>query len=166
MSKIELSEYLAKNGNVTVDEDDLNKLLGVEPKRGGMPKCGEVYRFITSCGQVDSTYWAGDSTDIYRYYTLNCFKTEEKAEKAKDAMLMCGKLMIYAKEHNEGELNWEDGSQNKYGLYSDPSGLHYYTNQLCRGYNELFFTSSKIRSDAIESVGGEDEVLRVLYGVE
>jgi len=88
-----------------VPEDAVNDLVGkyLRPVKQPIwkPKRGEPYCFINNDGVICKTFWANFPSDIYRWETSNCYKTEDEAGFYVTVNEVTGKLRNFAREHNE-----------------------------------------------------------------
>lgn len=76
------------------------------------PKCGVVYFYLKHDGYIGSTHWGIEDTDLFRFNTGNCFKTEQEAEEYKENLLTKQALKDLALELNNGvEIDWDNKSQ-------------------------------------------------------
>lgn len=84
-----------------------------------MPEYEEKYFFVDSCGGIDYKFWEETETDLFRFNTGNCFKTEQEAEEYKENLLTKQALKDLALELNNGvEICWDDFYQEKYRIFS------------------------------------------------
>lgn len=83
------------------------------------PKCGVVYFYLKHDGYIGSTHWGIEDTDLFRFNTGNCFKTEQEAEEYAENLLTKQQLKDLALELNNGvEIDWHDFYQEKYRIFS------------------------------------------------
>lgn len=83
------------------------------------PEYEEKYFFVDSCGSIDYQFWEETKTDLFRFNTGNCFKTEQEAEDYKENLLTKQALKDLALELNNGvEIDWADFYQEKYRIFS------------------------------------------------
>ena len=103
-------------------ENEVNspEFEGVKKGIRQMPEYEEKYFFVDSCGNIDYKFWEETETDLFRFNTGNCFKTEQEAEEYKENLLIKQQLKDLALELNEGvEIDWKSGEQDKNYLYLD-----------------------------------------------
>lgn len=131
------------------------------------PEIGEIYWFIDGLGDVVNDTWGDDAFDEYHYKTHNCFKTEEEAEFKREQDNVHYELLNYAEEHNEGEIDWKDLSQEKWFLVFDYeyNRMDIYRTLNCVHMNQIYFTRERIAKSAIKAVG-EDRTRKYLFNVE
>lgn len=86
-------------------------------------------------------------------------------ELAKEPVAKGSELQDYALEHNEGEIDWENGLQRKYSIAYD--FLKEDTVIICHlmnKRNDAYFTSPEIARAAIASIG-EDRLKKYYFEV-
>lgn len=108
---MKLQDYLKKYGNVSVDEQELNEVLGLKPKRW-QPGYGEHYWYVDASEDVENYKWAGDELDLGILNYSGVYKTKGEAEFARDKQ----KFLLKMKrdfEDNTDEIDWENRSQDK-----------------------------------------------------
>lgn len=117
---------------------ELKKQRDEKPKRvaGWRPKLGEAYHLINDCGSPTSTYWYGDTTDLWRLSQNNVFRT-------KDDALAYRKICTRAQDLIEkGErIDWENTKQNKWFFYynSDVKGIESLSNMFLQYPDTTYF---------------------------
>lgn len=158
---MKLSELIEKHGNKEVDEQAVINMLGL--KKLDKPKMGERYWFVNTV--VDFTVWEDDDIDSYYYSQGNCFPTKEKAKLYNRVLETESKLRQYAKEHNEGAIDWDNTGQEKCNIVLDahfdvPDIRYSYIGQCPR---TIYFTSSKIANAAVKAVGKEAVIEYLKY---
>ncbi|MDD4370962.1 MAG: hypothetical protein PHD56_07810 [Anaerostipes sp.] len=158
--------------NLTEDErKELMRLVekSSEPKsKIWKPGKDEEYYFIDNFGTNDNSIWNDDSVDFRRYDIGNVFKTRKEAELAARKQKVIVELEQYAIEHNEDDINW-NGTECKY-KYSiaynhGKKELIVIPNKVLEDMGQIYFTSIKIASDAINAVG-LDSIEKYMFGVE
>lgn len=103
-------------------EKDVNspEFEGIKKGVRQIPEYGEKYFFVNSRGDIDYKFWEEIETDLFRFNTGNCFKTEQEAEEYKENLLTKQQLKDLALELNNGvEFDWENDNQHKYVIYVD-----------------------------------------------
>ena len=153
---MKLSELIEKHGNKDVDEWAVVNVLGL--KTSDKPWIGEEYWCVSDGGVVDIAEWEDNDMDNFCYSQNNCFATKEEAETYKRVLETESKLRQYAKEHNEGVIDWGNAEQEKNSVCldtkaDDPCIINWvYTRKTPR---TIYFTSEEIANAAIEAVGKE-----------
>ena len=152
---MKLSELIEKHGNKEVDEWAVVNVLGL--KTSDKPWIGEEYWCVSDGGVVDIADWEDNDEDNFCYSQGNCFHTKEEVETYKRVLETESKLRQYAREHNEGVIDWDDAEQKKYHIYFevDDTYVNIDWTKLHKTPREIYFTSSKIANAAVESVGKE-----------
>lgn len=152
---MKLSEFIEKHGNKEVDEQVFIDALGL--KKLDKLNYGDVYWFVNANGDVISCTWLNMPSDNYRNSQGNCFPTAEEAEAYKRVLETESKLRQYAKEHNEGEIEWDNARQRKYNIHLDLvfNEVCIINTSMCKFPRRIYFTSEKIANAAIEAVGKE-----------
>lgn len=152
---MKLNELIEKYKNKEVDEQAVINMLGL--KKSDKPEYGDTYWYVDSLGNVISCIWLNMPGDNYRYFRGNCFATEEEAETYKRVLYTEGKLKLYAKEHNDGAIDWYDFEQEKYYLQLNVDDECKYIDFIYkfRQPREIYFTSYEIANAAVEEIGEE-----------
>lgn len=150
---MKLSELIEKHGNKEVDEQVVVNVLGL--KTSVRPKFEDKYWFVR--GDVCEETWINDKIDNFRYSQGNCFDTKEEAETYKRVLETEGKLKQFAKEHNEGVIDWGNAEQKKYHIYFEVDDIYVNIDwtKLHKTPREIYFTSEEIANAAVEAVGKE-----------
>ena len=158
---MKLQDYLKKYGNVSVDEKELNKVLGVKPKRW-IPEYGETYRYVGVDGEVRSFDWVGDEWDLGILNYSEVYKSREEAEFARDKQTFLRKMKRDF-EDNTDEIDWEDQHQDKCYLdydYGDGRLWISYTN-MYPTQGTLYTTNYKWLEQYIED--NEEDIKKYVF---
>lgn len=163
--------------NITVNmenlsEEEREQLIKLIHKSNGFkskmwkPKCGELFFYISGRGDIFSSIWI-NSYICSEYYSIgNCFKTKEEAEFALEKVRVETELRRFAEENNECEIDWTDEDQEKWCMhYSYGDGDVYFTDAYCHKRNDIYFSSKRIGSQAVNSIG-EERLKKYYFGVE
>ena len=131
------------------------------------PKYGEKYFFVDSRGYIDYKFWEEIETDLFRFNTGNCFKTEQEAEDYKENLLTKQALKDLALELNNGvEIDWKSEKKYKHYLY-----LNYQTNALNTYWvrsgqdNNIYCLNAKFLTIAKDRIGEEKLIKLIKSGV-
>lgn len=160
MTQEEFNEKVkALEDQIKKSQAELEELKAVkveEPQRRikrWKPDFGERYWTVTSGGDVDTTYWADDIHDRWRYLTGNCFKTKEEAEESKKQIEYTARYKKYIEEHSE-PIDWEDFNQNKYLAVFDfrNHSVSVDWGHLIKKQGTIYASSEEIIWDAINCV--------------
>ena len=74
-----------------------------------IPEMRDEYYYLNTFGEVSCSDWMADETDLFRFNSGNCFKTEQEVEKYKENLLTRQALKDLALElNNEVEIDWGD----------------------------------------------------------
>lgn len=166
---MKLDKYIKTRGNVDVAPEELDKLLGVKVGRR-KPNISDEYWYINNQGLMADGGWYDCRIDNYRYYTDNCFLTEEAAEQKLRVIQTEIELRKYAEEHNEDVIDWKDGKQYKWSLYYDfiSNCIDFGGTPIFFTPNQIYFTSEEIARAAVNEIGEERvaEYLKYRSGVD
>ena len=119
---MEKQELLSKIDEIEKQLEELkNQVNSIEFE--GIKKCvrqkpeyEEKYFFVDS--SIDYQFWEETKTDLFRFNTGNCFKTEQEAEDYKENLLTKQALKDLALELNNGvEIDWKNEEQPKFYIY-------------------------------------------------
>ena len=161
---ITVEDSLAEDWEVVEEEKK-------EKKKYWKPKKDEKYYFITAyeydvCVMDDMNDEV--IVDDNRINMGNCFKAEEEAEHMVEKLKVIHELQKFAYENNEGEIDWNNFSQNKFCLIYDNEVnnifVDYFSFTRTNPFN-IYFTSFKIAKRAIEEIG-EDRIKKYYFNVE
>ena len=166
MNKQQIIEQIDElKQKIEILENQVNSLEFEGIKKGvrKKPEDGEKYFFVNSRGYIDYKFCEEIETDLFRFNTGNCFKTEQEAEDCKENLLTKQALKDLALELNNGvEIDWKSHKQEKYYIYFDygKMGLNQYysymAQQACINcLNENFLTIAKDRI-------GEEKLIKLI----
>lgn len=121
------------------------------------PKKYVGYWFINTGGEANQTMWYDTDFDNRVFALNNCFPTEEEAEAAAKKKRVLAKVEIFAKEHNNGEINWKNARQSKYAITYDyhSSKLLVLNVRYALDVGSVFFTSKEVAQACIDEMGDE-----------
>jgi len=129
-------------------------------KESWNPKYGEKYYIIDKLGKANFMMSRSSIYDRTRINNLNCFKTQEEAERVAFEQLLHRKLKKFALENNNQEINWNIINQEKYRIYYD------YEEQILvvdwtkstKNLGQIYFTSKDVAEKSIEKF--KDDLIR------
>ena len=165
------------NNTITVNMENLtqeerNQLISLveksnksKTKKRWRAEKDERYYFINSYSDIIQDVEKYTRVDNQRYKIDNYFKTREKAEFEKEKRLVYQELKNYALEHNEGEIDWNNAKQYKYYIYCYKGGIYIGNKNTTMYLGQIYFTSSEIANNAINTVGG-DRIKKYLFGID
>lgn len=137
-------------------EAKLTEIVQEKESKVWKPKKADTYYHYTGDGDCSSSIWCEDNVDISRYLFGNCFRTEQECQDAVEVRKTEVELMRYAKEHNGGEIDWENGDQQRYHIcINHDSGLLIIDCDYCYERAAVYFTSKQIAKSAIKEIGEE-----------
>ncbi len=151
------------------ETDRANLLALVEKASKPRPKVwkpadNEKYYIIGHDGDVCDFNWYDDESDNGMYDIGNCFKTEEEAEFAAEAIKTYVALKRYAEEHNERKIAF-DGINLNYVITYHTNELIVMSMRHVQNIVDIYFSSEKIAKDAIMEIG-ENRIKKYLFGVD
>ena len=155
---------------IEVLEKEINSPEFDEVKKGGRqkPKKDEKYFFLGGNGGIYPETYLGDETDLFRFNTGNCFKTEQEAEEYKENLLTKQQLKDLALELNNGvEIYWDEFYQEKYRIFS----VGGFTNLECEYVGEttdigqVYCLDKNFLTIAKERIGEEKIIKLIKSGV-
>ena len=154
---MKLSEFISKYGDCEVTEE-MEKFIE-KPKGKWIPKVGEAYFCLDSCGLVVHDHWINSDVDTYRQNFLRIFKAREEVTRYREIIKACKEASF--------EPDWNDFHQHKLFMVLDHS-----TNTIvidaCRGRNfnaPFYFKNSEIIEELIKRFGDKD-IAKYVLGVE
>ena len=161
---MEKQELLSKIDEMEKQIEELkNQVNSIEFERIKKPEYGERYYYLSDEGVVTSTNWYGIESDIFRFNTGNCFKTEQEAEDYKENLLTKQALKHLALELNNGvEIDWKNEEQPKFYIY-----YNYDRNLLCLHWfyvvqtQDVFCLNNDFLSIAKERIG-EEKLIKLI----
>lgn len=133
-----------------------------------MPKYDERYYYISDSGVIISTPWYSTDSDIFRFNTGNCFKTEQEAKDYKENILTKQALKDLALELNNGvEIDWNDRNQKKYCFVYSHNGnkLDYTPNSAWQELGHIYSLDYKFLKIAKDRIGEEKLIKLIKSGV-
>jgi hypothetical protein len=151
--------------NLSADErEQLMKLVEKANKTpSDMPKEGDTYYYINSCGAVSTLEWGNWKADNWLYNIGNCFKTEKDAEFAIERHKVVVELEKFASEYNGNIIGpyycYLICEHNDRGYHVSPMALE---NLRLHGVK---FNSREIAQKAIDAIG-EDRLKKYYFRVE
>lgn len=157
--------------NLTEDErKELMRLVekSNEPKRKvRFPERGEEYYYLESTNDVGYDLWTNNTSNNLRLNMGNIFKTKKEAEFAAEKQKVIVELQRYAIEHNERDIDWNDGNEHKYNIIYEHNfnRLRIFSTFNRQYIGQIYFTSVEIAKNAIREIG-EDRIKKYLFGVE
>ena len=148
--------------------EKINKLQ--ETKEEPFIRKGQKYYYIDGRFHVFKYKYNNDIHDNNFISVGNCypFTDETNVKVLREVSLIAerrklqSEMEMFARQNNEGEIDWNDGRQDKYYLYID-----YTENNIRKGYalssrhfNTVYFTSEETAKKALEKFGDR---IRELY---
>ena len=128
------------------------------------PKEGElIYILFTDGDAIKCDYCHGDK---YKFDMGNIFKTKKEAEFEKERCKIHQELKLFAEEHNEYEIDWNDFEQPKHYLVYDFDfkQVNHFIIFARKSHNTIYFTSEKVAKNAINHIGA-DKLKKYYFGV-
>ena len=154
-----MKKITLENGKTIEISDEKYAELVPKNNKNWRAEKGETYNCIDSYGVIDFNYEDNTEKDTYRYNTLNYFRTEEEAEKARERQLAIG---IVTRKINELNGDWEADlggkGQRKYFIYFDIDDKKFRIDwSLFVGYKSILpYISSPEIADKILSENGKE----------
>lgn len=133
-----------------------------------MPEYDERYYYIDDSGVIISTPWYGTDSDIFRFNTGNCFKTEQEAEDFKENILTKQALKDLALELNNGvEICWKNSQECKYYVFTHSldGGLHTTSTTNAQSMGEVYCLNKDFIDIAKDRIGEEKLIKLIKSGV-
>ena len=150
------------------------KVKEVKKKEEPFMEKGQKYFCIDSTGFVCSNIYSNNLIHQRRLNIGNCFPyTEEnKEEVEKEVKLIAERRKLqsemeqFARENNEGEIDWNNYNQIKWYLYVDCKRNNIITTctYKIRVLNTVYFTSEKIVQKALDKFG--DRIKELYIDIE
>lgn len=165
-----------RNNTITVNMENLtqeerNQLISLveksnkpNPKKRWRAERDEGYYYMSNCLEIIYDVDNGFITDNKHYKMGNYFKTKEEAYFEREKLLVYQELQNYAIEHNESEIDWNNGEQYKYYIFYNNRGVGIGNEKTTMYLGQIYFTSREIAHNAIASIG-EDRIEKYLFGV-
>ena len=162
---MKLQEYIAKHGDLEIEEKALNNFLGIKDTKVWKPQTNDIYYYIYSAGNIFENTWVNIYNDEIRYEIGNCFKTREEADFMVERLKVINELKRFAIEHNECEIDWYDTNQAKYFISYDliNEEIVYCLNNFLK-HNDIYFTSKEIAMNCVKEIG-ENRIKKYYLGV-
>ena len=115
--------------------------------------CSDKYYYITSNGEVGTSFEAGCGCDLTRHNNANYCTDEELLRQRALEEILARRLWRYSMEYGGDKIDWDDG-QCKYAIYYDTeNGLFYTTsNTTCQTTNTIYFIDRETALNAIKEV--------------
>lgn len=140
-------------------EKELLELKEQVKEQQEFPQSGERYWYSNGGGMVNSCFWKSEQFDLNRYRIGNMFKTEKEAEFAVEKLKVETELRKFSQPFKSMTDNFIivfDRETYKLGvkavIFSDIQGT-------------IYFNSTTVAEEAIESVGAE-RIKKYIFGVE
>lgn len=154
LKQVELLKERQKEENELIEKlqkqiEDIDK----ESKIWWTPKVdGEDYYFIDRDGGIKNFQYDGCNIDTYHKDNLNMYKTYEEAKRVAFEQLLHRKLVKFAFENNDKEIDWNDSSKSKYHITYDSyrKQITHDTNQTYIKQGIVYFTSAEIVEKAMK----------------
>ena len=165
MPNIKLTDYLAKRGDVLVDQDALDKLLGTGRKRAWKPKKDEAYWYFSNGGIVQKECWKGYEFVRDCLSMGNCFPSRSAAEHEAECRRITAELQRMAED--AGGVDFTDWSIPKFcvSFRYQPALVWIEGRHDSAQQGAIYFPSEESTQAAIAAIG-EDRIKRFLFGVE
>ena len=128
------------------------------------PEIGETYYNFVATNLI----WRDTDIDIFNYAIGNCFKTKEEAEFAFERLKVIAEMKRYIAEHDDVELHWSNGTQQKCILTYDHALKLISVDSFSLVQEietSLYASSRKIMKSMINEIG-EDRIKKYYFGVE
>lgn len=128
------------------------------------PYVGQMCWFVNASGNIRNYVFFHSGEWAWRLSIGNCFKTEREAEFYRENLLVTAELQRFADEHNDvidfGKINIR-----KYFIVYDLE-LDKFTVDYTYSYkaNTIYFSSSEIAKQAIDTIG-EERIKKYYLGV-
>ena len=150
---MKLSELIEKYGDCEVS-DELVEML--KPKGDWEPWLGENYYFISEDLQVSLARNKGDDYAYARIMKRNVYRTKEEAQIALDMYNFC--------KERSFEPDWENGDQDKFGLYLNHAPRHkgYWKYLDVNTFVPFYYPSKEVAQEIIDKYSFEE--LEKYYG--
>lgn len=160
-------ELIKQRDKIQAELDRLTELIN-KPVGRWKPEYGGYYYYLASNGNIIKADWANLEGDYFRFGTGNCFRTEQEARDYKENLLTEQRLKDLAVELNNGvEVNWNDGTQNKYGIvYSNKkSRLEFSPNAMWQELGRIYCLDIRFLEIAKQRIGEERITKLIKSGV-
>lgn len=162
---MKLSEYIAKNGDKEVSQEELNKLLGIKESKVWKPKYDDWYYVIDFYNlEVCKEKWEDENIEKVWYKIGGIYKTEEEAIFARDKKLFEVKMERYLRENEDEEVDWNNVEQVKYSLYFENNSIEIAYWKSCYFQGSILTTSKMALNYFIKD--NEQDIKKYLFGVK
>ena len=150
---MKLSEFIEKYGDHEV-ADELIEML--KPKGDWIPKMNDTYWKINICGEVVYGLWEDCYFDYFALNKRNVYRTKEEAQFALDMYNFC--------KERSFEPDWENGDQDKFGLYLNhaPRQKGYWKYLDVNTFLPFYYPSKEVVQEIIDKYSFEE--LEKYYG--
>ena len=136
------------------------------------PIVGETYYSVDNVnvvnGYIDHYKWIDNEPNNFQYAIGNCFKTKEEAEFALERLKVIAEMKRYIVEHDDVELHWSNGTQQKCILTYDHALKIISVDSFSLVQEietSLYASSREIMKNMIKEIG-EDRIKKYYFGVE
>ena len=153
LKQVELLKDRQKEENELIEKlqkqiEDIDK----ESKVWWTPNKGDDYYYISGDGYINSSNYNGGSCDIDYKNNINAYKTEEETERVAFEQLLHRRLVKFAFENNDKEMDWSNYKQDKFSIaYACHSNdLFFDINTSNKKFGQVYFTSAEIVEKAIK----------------
>jgi len=128
-------------------------------KEDGFPQKDDTYWYINSYGVVSDETWENHLTDTDMFKIGNVFKTEEQAEFAAEKLRVETELRKFSRPFDEDDNNYfiELSMFDKTLTIDD--------DECWQIQGTIYFESTKIANEAIDTIGAE-RIKKYIFGVE
>ena len=115
--------------------------------------CSDKYYYITSTGEVGTSFEADCDCDLTHHNNANYCADEELLRQRALEEILARRLWRYSMEHSGDKLDWSN-SQRKYAIYYDAEdGLFYITSNVgCQITSTVYFVDHETALNAIKEV--------------
>ena len=153
LKQVEMLKERQKEENELIDKlqkqiEDIDK----ENKVWWTSKKGDRYYYVDACGKVYGVDYYETGVDEKLECSINMYKTREEAERVAFEQLLHRKLVKFAYENNEQEIDWTNTEQNKYFITYDSyyKEIRCDTNQIIARQGVVYFSSGEIAEKVIK----------------
>ena len=153
LKQVEMLKERQKEENELIEKlqkqiEDIDK----ESKEWWTPNIDDDYYFIRKNGDINNYGYDGSYVDKMLESNLNMYKTYEEAKRVAFEQLLHRKLVKFAYENNECEIDWMNTKQNKYCIVYDnyDKEVRHDTNQIIKRQGTVYFSSGEIAEKVIK----------------
>lgn len=161
-----LSDYIAKNGDREIDSEKLDEVLQIKQSKVWNPENGEQVWFLSVDGDINNARFSRANYTDQLMFDLGFVKrTKKECEELKEYLTTKKALQDYAKEHNEGKIDWKNENQKKYCLnyFTYENYITVENEDYFKQAEQIYFTSIEIAQAAIAEIGKERIKQYLLY---